>query len=159
MEEALHDMYEDARATVTSGASGMHEGLDDVWSDFFSWQVLAGDWQIERTGRMVYGSRVDVKPGTELYNFVSVHLGSKSASFEFNRFGEKASHLLSRLWAQRVVELYDAWQDEDEPLVWNPSTLEPLSLSEAERAILGTLTGAARTRAEHVLSMSAKRSS
>eukprot|EP00971_Amphidinium_carterae_P203210 4032685-Amphidinium_carterae.1 len=134
LEEALHDMYEDARAAVTSGASGtsaMHEGLDDVWSDFFSWQVLAGEWQIERTGRMVYGSRVDVKSGTELHNFVSTHLGAKSASFEDNRFGEKASHLLSRLWAQRVVELNDAWQDLSEPV------------------ILGVLTGAARTRAEH----------
>ena len=66
---------------------------------------------MERTGRTIYGVRVDVKKGTAAAELCAAFKLTKSASFERSVYGEEDGSVLSRLWIHRMSFLCAAWED------------------------------------------------
>ena len=80
-------------------------------SDMFRTSLLGGQWQVERTGRTIYGVRVDAKQGTTAAALCAAFKLTKSASFERSVYGEEGGSFLSKLWIHRMSFLCAAWEE------------------------------------------------
>ena len=89
------------------------QGNDDT--DLFAYTLLGGAWQIKRTGRALYGHRVDIRKETVVRTFAEHFAMPCSASFEFSKFSAKGSALMVRLWSRRMHALAVAWDNSDRP--------------------------------------------
>eukprot|EP00971_Amphidinium_carterae_P219432 4356481-Amphidinium_carterae.1 len=61
--------------------------------DDFKWTLLQGKWQETRTGRNIYGYRVDCRKATLPFLLAVAFSMKKSASFEENLYGQEGSSL------------------------------------------------------------------
>ena len=133
-EELPDDAAEDSLGDKASeddgleGASGQDGDYDELFtalenqrcvlrgdvtahSDMFRTSLLGGQWQVERTGRTIYGVRVDAKPGTTAAELCAAFKLTKSASFERSVYGEEGGSFLSKLWIHRMSFLCAAWEE------------------------------------------------
>eukprot|EP00971_Amphidinium_carterae_P345783 6486913-Amphidinium_carterae.1 len=76
----------------------------------FTLQVQGGAWQVERTGRSLYGVRCFAKRNTTAEHMCRAFHLKMSAAFEFNVHGEAMASALGRLWVHRMSWLRDAWE-------------------------------------------------
>ena len=122
-------------------------------SELFRWSMLGGAWQRERTGRAVYGVRVDIRPNTPLMAFARHYHLPLSASFENHAYTSEGGRLLAELWTLRMVELHDRWVTDGEPAVWRPSGMADLVVPAAMHNRLDGLGRRGRTRLERIRSL------
>eukprot|EP00971_Amphidinium_carterae_P020975 413979-Amphidinium_carterae.1 len=75
-------------------------------SEHFRVGLLAGQWQVARTGRSVYGLRTDVKSNSPM-RACCVALSLRfSSSFEYNKFDQNGAEFLLSFWQFRMAFLY-----------------------------------------------------
>ena len=112
--------------------------------------VLGGAWNIERSGRALFGIRVDVLANSVLHAFMRKFGLTMSASFEAKTYGEQDGHLLSVLWQKRLLSLYDFWVAQGKPDMY-PNGIAALELSGAETGLSSRLQGRALKRLNAIL--------
>ena len=112
IDQAVRDA--EARYEEIAAAGGEVEGdardaeLEDDAD--FRVSVLGGLWQVQRTGRSVYGLRVDCRAKSATYN-MAVSLGfPRSASFEYNKYGETTAAVLVDVYKHKMAFLRKIWQ-------------------------------------------------
>eukprot|EP00971_Amphidinium_carterae_P338750 6476246-Amphidinium_carterae.6 len=75
----------------------------------FKISLLGGQWQIQRTGRSVYGLRVDVVKNTIVDELSNVWHVRKSASFEYNVYSREGAEILVEAWMDRMQFVAAVW--------------------------------------------------
>eukprot|EP00971_Amphidinium_carterae_P336458 6472834-Amphidinium_carterae.5 len=83
--------------------------------DVFKISLLGGRWQMERTGRNVYGLRCDLVKSTIIEQLASVWQLHKSASFEYNRYSVEGAEILIDCWMERMEFLAILWDEHGRP--------------------------------------------
>ena len=78
----------------------------DLMNLHFRVAILGGTWQVQRTGRAIYGLRCDIKPTSPLHDWAPRVGLNKSASFEYNVYGEQAASHLAGVWRERLLFLH-----------------------------------------------------
>ena len=63
------ELYESVYAMVDADRQNLQQHPRQSPEELFRWSLLGGQWQRERTGRSVYGIRVDLRPRTPLLAF------------------------------------------------------------------------------------------
>ena len=121
-------------------------------SQHFREAVLGGAWNIERSGRALFGIRVDVMTNSVVHPFVKKFGLSLSASFEARVYGERDGHLLSVLWQKRVMGLYEFWVAHGKPDVY-PTGLADSVLTGDEVGLPDRLKGRALKRLNAILQL------
>eukprot|EP00971_Amphidinium_carterae_P312942 6218875-Amphidinium_carterae.1 len=76
----------------------------------FKVSLLGGRWQMERTGRSVYGLRCDVVKGTVVDSLATVWGMRKSASFEYNVYSNAGAEVLVDAWMERMEHVALVWE-------------------------------------------------
>ena len=110
--EPLQDIFDQAFSALEAARQEDHipNGQDG-----FVFSLLAGQWQIKRTGRTVYGHRCDCKRDSLARIFASAFQLPLSASFEQTKFGERGSALMVELWSRRMQSLAEGWDRQGRP--------------------------------------------
>eukprot|EP00971_Amphidinium_carterae_P344554 6485012-Amphidinium_carterae.1 len=80
--------------------------VDGDMSKLFHISVIGGQWQLERTGRTVYGMRAQVRRHSELDNFCLANNIVRSAAFEYNKYPEAEANGLCQLFTMFLAHLY-----------------------------------------------------
>lgn len=70
---------------------------------------------MDRTGRIIYGVRSDVKKGTAAAELCAAFKVTKSAFFEQSVHGEVHESFLSKLWVHRMTFLRTIWEEAGKP--------------------------------------------
>ena len=103
-------LFEQAYDELERAREQWHDDKHSQEENFVT-AILGGKWQVARTGRSVYGVRVDAKAGTSVHTFLkhaSLHL---SASFDFHTYGEDTAYTFAGWWKQRVLFLHGLWKE------------------------------------------------
>ena len=134
VEEAVREA--EARYTEISAAAGRAAADEDAAEEEdardFRTSVLGGMWQVSRTGRSIYGLRVDCKAKSDVFRMAAQLLLPRSASFEYNKYTEDSAAALVELYKHRMSFLKRLWLQEGECEKLPPSKV-------ASYAIPGTL--------------------
>ena len=128
-------------------------GQDDWKSDFMV-HLLGGQWQMERSGRLKYGLRFDLKPNSPLFIFAEKFSLPKSASFDDRAYGESLGHLLGSIWMERHKQLFEVWTEHECPEHYPVSDIPALVLSQEQSAGIKDLKGTQLKRAQYYVSLS-----
>ena len=105
-DELLDEIF--VRAFDALDASRQADDTETV-AEGFVFSLLAGAWQVKRTGRQVYGHRCDCRRDSLARTFAAHFDLPVSASFEQTKFGERGSVLMVQLWARRMEALANFW--------------------------------------------------
>ena len=125
--------------------------------DMFRTSLLGGQWQVERTGRAIYGIRVDVKKGTTAAELCAAFKLTKSSSFERSVYGEEGGSFLSKLWIHRMSFLCAAWEETGKAKKGiSQQDLSKYVLPEEMEARMQTLEGKSLVRARAILKIEAR---
>ena len=122
-------------------------------ADDFRWTLLGGEWQVQRTGRQVYGIRVDIKAHSPLHNFAVRFKLPRSSSFERNVYGSEGGQALAQLWSTRVSGLFLHWQSHHEPVVFPRDSVTPLEVPDSLRAACDALGPRGQKRLQTILEL------
>ena len=147
-EEPDERLWQELEANRRSFASRAEE-IDTQ----FRMSLLGGAWQVARTGRAVYGLRVDIKKNTALWDFASAFNLKMSQSFENNVYSEAGGQLLSKLWRMRLHQLSVAWETAGRPATFPKDQVDALELEQSDRQALDSLTGKAAKRGQMLLTL------
>eukprot|EP00971_Amphidinium_carterae_P016557 327138-Amphidinium_carterae.2 len=121
--------------------------------DEFKWTLLGGQWQAQRTGRNIYGYRVDCRAGGLPFLLANTFHMSRSASFEQNVYGENGSSLMSELWASRMSWLASQWDSAGRPVDAFPAIRTAFALSAEQEELGGTLAKRAKKRYDEIVKL------
>ena len=146
--DAVFRSLEDKRCTVKTDES--------LQQDMFRTSVLGGKWQIQRTGRTIYGIRVDARPKSLAADFCSTFEIAKSSSFEQNVYGEIEGSALAKLWAHRVGFLAAIWEADGRKKSFPRERLSEYEIPEELSSMLKALQGKSRRRAEQIQALAPK---
>eukprot|EP00971_Amphidinium_carterae_P339793 6477780-Amphidinium_carterae.1 len=153
---------------AASGENQTSDELADAWSmldvmrkesivpgepdmkDMFSMQILAGQWSLARSSRLISGLRTDAKVDSLPHRF-GKHFGLPvSASFDRGVYGDASSNALAELWRCQMAHLARHWQSEDCPEHFNTETLPELVLTPALQESLSMLADEAMRRRDQI---------
>ena len=126
---------------------------EEQWDADFTVHLLGGRWQMERSGRLKYGLRFDLKSQTPLFLFAEKFVLPKSASFDHELYGESLGHLLGTIWMQRHRQLYEHWLEHESPDEFPFLSLPPLPLSDEQERTCNDLSGSRRRRANYYINL------
>eukprot|EP00971_Amphidinium_carterae_P134129 2657816-Amphidinium_carterae.1 len=79
---------------AVQSAKNIYESRKEIRQRMFKVSLLGGRWQVERTGRSVYGLRCDIGKNTTLHLMAVTWHINKSASFEYNVYSEHGARIL-----------------------------------------------------------------
>eukprot|EP00971_Amphidinium_carterae_P171666 3403402-Amphidinium_carterae.1 len=84
------------------------------YSSLFRVSVLGGEWQVKRTGRSIYGVRVDGKTKGIITDLLACwpHL-PRSASYDYSVYTSEGAHALAHLWMWKMAYIATQWQGAD----------------------------------------------
>eukprot|EP00971_Amphidinium_carterae_P338766 6476270-Amphidinium_carterae.3 len=152
-----HDVPEDGTADAAFAALELQRAdtlaTETTLQDDFKWTLLGGQWQTQRTGRNIYGYRVDCRAGALPFLFANTFQMSRSASFEQNVYGEEGSSLMSELWASRMTWLASQWDSAGRPVDAFPAVTTTFALSAAQVDLGGTLAKRAKKRYDEIVKL------
>eukprot|EP00971_Amphidinium_carterae_P332217 6466258-Amphidinium_carterae.1 len=108
MDSTDRETFHALRSALRTDHSGVAEGSipDD---SMFTVAILGGKWNLERTGRKLYGSRYDVRKDTPAHRCCVLHDMKLSASFDYHAHGEDVSARLARLYKAKVMHVTRHW--------------------------------------------------
>eukprot|EP00971_Amphidinium_carterae_P041792 821360-Amphidinium_carterae.2 len=149
-DEIMSGFFEAVAHERAERREDMRSTLAESLSELFRWQVMGGSWQMERTGRSLYGVRVDIKAATSLHAFSSRFRLGLSASFEYNVYTEAHAEGFARLWAERILTLYEHYSACGESAEWTGRTCGTTTLSAELGEVLATLPKRAQTRVARI---------
>ena len=103
------ERYDQLFASTTAPSDDVPpDDADDCQSEF-TVHILGGKWQQARTGRDIYGLRVDCRRESDCARMAAGLGISKSASFEYNKYGEEMAALLVELFKHKMLHLRRRW--------------------------------------------------
>lgn len=124
-----------------------------IQSDMFRSTLLGGHWQVHRTGRSVYGVRVDVRSNTLAASLCEAFGLNKSASFEHNVYGEEKASLLTRFWIHRMTSLVSCWEEAGARRQFSQEALQRYEVPDEVQAKWEEFHGRVLTRAKQIRSL------
>ena len=150
---ALHVAFEDAIAELQHRKADMKDaGLHQ--DGMFKKTLLGGKWQVARTGRTLYGLRVDVVKGSgSLHSMCLKFKLPASASFEYNVYGESLAADLVAIWEMRMSALHAYWESHDCPETWPKDPIPPLELGTELQQRCESLKGRPAKRLQAIVSL------
>ena len=147
--DGLFEQLEEQRCEI-------HAAFED-WADQFRTSLIGGDWQLRRTGRLVYGVRIDVKAGSSVADFCTKFSLAKSASFEQSIYGDEPGQALGKLFIHRMSFLIQIWEDLGRPDHGIPADrLSDYVPAPDLEALLSTTTGRVQQRYRRILALAPK---
>ena len=152
-EKATLEEYDAVYAQVDEQRQELHQQSRLPPEDLFRWSVLGGQWQQQRTGRALYGVRVDLRPQTPLHAFAVQHNLPRSSSFERNVYGDDGGRMLGETWCLRMLQLYDSWEGAGQPDAWSAEGVESLGLPGNLQEVAGRLDRRGQKRLEKLVSL------
>eukprot|EP00971_Amphidinium_carterae_P349305 6490953-Amphidinium_carterae.2 len=153
-EQDIVDKLFEEVSTEVYGRYDAGRGVDDeAYTELFNWQVLGGAWQRERTGRNLYGVRVNIRPDSALHVFATRFGLGCSSSFEYNIYTEVHAEGFARVWAGRILKLYDEYLASEESVDWNGSSCMNSELPAELEDVLASLTKRAQTRVRKIVAL------
>ena len=153
-DEAYNSLFED----LEDQRCAVHAAFDTL-ADQFRTSLLGGDWQLRRTGRLVYGVRVDVKAGSAVADLCSTYSLNKSASFEQSVYGDEYGQALGKVFIHRLSFLTQVWEDLGRPVNGIPEEkLLGYVLTPDLEASLAGATGRVQQRLKKILALAPKAS-
>eukprot|EP00971_Amphidinium_carterae_P213861 4244580-Amphidinium_carterae.1 len=151
--EMADDIFAELSVEIAGRREEMRSTIANNMTELFTWQILGGAWQRERTGRDLYGVRVNVKAATDLYTFASRFRLGLSASFEYNIYTEIHSEAFARIWAERLLVLFEDYVNGGERLDWTGASCARSELPAELTDVLATLGKRAQTRVSKILDL------
>eukprot|EP00971_Amphidinium_carterae_P013249 261070-Amphidinium_carterae.1 len=125
-------------------------------SEMFNIRIDGGEWQLERTGRSVYGMRCSTKRNT-LVNVYCSNFGLKnSQAFELNVHGSYGT-VLAAVWRWHVYTHASHWDAASRPEKFPWSTMHEAVLPEELQRELEGISDRSKTRLEAILNMTPPR--
>eukprot|EP00971_Amphidinium_carterae_P105740 2094070-Amphidinium_carterae.3 len=125
---------------VESAWNKVHETVEiarrswrETWGDSSSWfrtELSGGAWQVNRTGREIYGTRINLKPQSPAFRMAQRFNMPLSASFEINVYGNETGPLLAQVFAHVMSHYTVCWLDSGEPQEWESVLLTGLVVPE-----------------------------
>ena len=146
----VHESYQAAYADLEAHRLAHPAAVQPVLEDFFRFAVRGGAWQAQRTGRAVYGLRVDIRHDTELFSFAQHFNLSRSASFERNVYGDNGGQALAKIWAGRLQHLFQHWDSQGRPSDFPVQDLPPYEVAPDLLAQTASFTNRASARLKKV---------
>ncbi|CAE7712127.1 unnamed protein product [Symbiodinium sp. CCMP2592] len=129
----------------------------ETLADQFRTSLIGGDWQLRRTGRVVYGVRIDVKAGSSMAEFCAKFSLAKSASFEQSVYGDEPGQALGKLFIHRMSFLMQLWEDLGRPDHGIPADrLTDYVPAPDLETVLSTTTGRVQQRYRKILALAPK---
>ncbi|CAE7317842.1 unnamed protein product [Symbiodinium sp. CCMP2592] len=129
----------------------------ETLADQFRTSLIGGDWQLRRTGRVVYGVRIDVKAGSSMAEFCAKFSLAKSAGFEQSVYGDEPGQALGKLFIHRMSFLMQLWEDLGRPDHGIPADrLTDYVPAPDLETVLSTTTGRVQQRYRKILALAPK---
>ena len=141
-ESSSDDLSDGAEAELAQQRQELAESRE-VMNLHFRVAVLGGTWQVQRTGRSIYGLRCDIKATSPLHGWAQELALARSASFEYNVYGEQGAADLAAAWRERLLFLHRL---SAEPGGVPDLGSTPFQLPEELQTKLEALSGRARKR-------------
>ena len=148
-ESSADELSDGAEAELVQQRQELAESID-LNNLHFRVAILGGTWQVQRTGRSIYGLRCDIKATSPLHAWAQGLALARSASFEYNVYGEQAASHLAAVWRERLLFLHRVSAEEGTPPDLENS---PFTLPEELQASVDTLSGRARKRYLQIVQM------
>eukprot|EP00971_Amphidinium_carterae_P207080 4108631-Amphidinium_carterae.2 len=110
-----HDIVETADREIFHAlrtalrADNSEETVTETDDSMFSVSILGGKWNVQRTGRKLYGSRYDVRKDTAAHKCCTLHGMKLSASFDYHAHGEDMSKALGKLFQAKIMHVTRYW--------------------------------------------------
>eukprot|EP00971_Amphidinium_carterae_P349089 6490841-Amphidinium_carterae.1 len=117
------DMWYDHAHIVeaVTAARSAYEQKREVRLRMFKISLLGGQWQMQRTGRTVYGLRCDVVRNSVVDLLATAWGLHKSASFEHNVYTQSGAETLVDAWMERMEWIATVWDEHGRPTKYFPS--------------------------------------
>eukprot|EP00971_Amphidinium_carterae_P107886 2135982-Amphidinium_carterae.1 len=131
------------------------EDVVPPWPEHFTTHLLGGTWQLERTGREVYGYRVDAKKSSFVafvFKVLQSHGMRLSAAFEQHKFGESGSALCADLWCHHALALATAFVNASEQGMPPESSID-FDAARYRETMLPRIPPQGRQRVEQIITM------
>eukprot|EP00971_Amphidinium_carterae_P136209 2698929-Amphidinium_carterae.1 len=95
-------MWDDHKQVIDAvmNARTSYEAKREVRLRMFKISLLGGQWQMDRTGRSVYGLRCDVVKHSLLDELATTWMLKRSASFEYNVYSQEGAEVLLDGWME-----------------------------------------------------------
>ena len=142
--------YETVYAQVDAERQQLMDVESDLSAEYFRWSILGGAWSVQRSGRSVYGVRVDIRAQSPLLGFARLVNLTQSASFDNHTYSAEGGRLLASLWTQRMVQLYEAWLVSGEATTWSGAEVPDLELFASQTALADGLSRRGRARLQRI---------
>eukprot|EP00971_Amphidinium_carterae_P349506 6491046-Amphidinium_carterae.5 len=107
VEVADREIFHALRSALRADNTG--EGHTDTDDSMFAVSILGGKWNVERTGRKLYGSRYDVRKESAAHKCCSLHGMKLSASFDYHAHGEETAKTLATLYQAKIMHVVRHW--------------------------------------------------
>ena len=143
--QEIWDTMDEARAAAPNDT--------DQIADCFREQLLGGAWQIQRTGRVVYGLQSVIKPNNAVHDVAVKFRLPKSAAFEYNIYGEVPASHLSLLWRTRMFFLAEHWVCSGRPRIYPLDSLPQFLLPDALQQQVHSYKGRLAKRRDTILGL------
>eukprot|EP00971_Amphidinium_carterae_P107474 2128807-Amphidinium_carterae.2 len=125
------DEEEHAWDNVYKTVEMARQGWREAWGDTNTWfrsELSGGAWQMERTGREVYGTRINVKPHSPAHKMATRFNMPLSASFEINVYGNETGTVLAQIFEHVMSHYTVCWLESGEPELWDAVELTEVVL-------------------------------
>ena len=148
-----HSSYEVAFQELEDQRLDLKDEHDKTGSDFFSWNLMGGDWSVHRAHREVWGIRVSVRRNTELDEFARAHGLALSASFDDEVYTRNGASELAQLWQSRMMQIMNTWIAAGRPSTCSGLSVPQLAPDERQEAIFASFSQRAQTRLNRILTL------
>eukprot|EP00971_Amphidinium_carterae_P235168 4666599-Amphidinium_carterae.2 len=166
--DAAHDTAQDGQdpdeerlphAAVWHDLESQRVNLDisqDCVAEHFNIRIDGGDWQLQRTGREVYGMRCSTKRNTLVQAYCTQFGLKQSQAFEMNVHGAYGS-VLGAVWRYIVFVHATHWERSERPALFPWASMPEPVLPEELRHDLEGISGRSRARLDAIMGMTPPR--